>query len=100
MLGYGGYVVKESSCHVDCNGIGGITSSWMNLLFSINNGFVKERSARKTENWRKNTVIQVVIFQEYTVNVNLFLSYVFGASEHPKTISVECFFCLEFFFHA
>lgn len=43
-------------------------------LFSINNGFVKEGSARKTEKRRKDTVVQVVIFQQYTVNVNLFLS--------------------------
>lgn len=83
LLGCGGYVVQKSSCHVDCNGIGGITVSCINLLFSINNGFVKEESAGKTGNRRKDTVIQVVIFQQYTVNVNLFLSCPFGASEHP-----------------
>lgn len=74
MLGCGGYVVQKSSCHVDCNGSRGIKVSWMKLLFSINNSFVKERSARKTESRRKNTIVQVVIFQQYTVNVNLFLS--------------------------
>lgn len=58
---------------MDCNGTWGIMVLWMKL-FSINNGFVKEGSARKTEKRRKNTVVQVVIFQQYTVNVNLFLS--------------------------
>lgn len=55
LLGCGGYVVQKSSCHVDCNGIGGITVSWMKLLFSINSGFVKEGSAGKTESRRKNS---------------------------------------------